>query len=314
MARIRTIKPEFWSSEQVMESRPLARLLFIGLWNFCDDGGNHPLAPRTIKALVFPGDDITTEAVSELLGELEGSGLTRSYTVDGKLYLHVNGWKHQKIEKRTFKYPKPPQLIVEDNAADDENRPTDQQEVVEQSSNGGGVVVEESSTGSRVLAPGRDVDVEGKGMDQHHSLNASEEIPVPTGAASGTFEGFDDLEDLPPEEAEPLVDSKAPVEMTLDWMPDAYLLKTYCTHFGISTDLFTKQAVAPFTAHHETEGALQTQSKWVSLLVKWVKGDLTRASNIRQFPKPQAISRHTLTESRDYKAGTKDNANGTFRL
>lgn len=63
MARIRTIKPEFWSSEQVMESRPLARLLFIGLWNFCDDGGNHPLSPRTIKALVFPGDDITTEAV-----------------------------------------------------------------------------------------------------------------------------------------------------------------------------------------------------------------------------------------------------------
>lgn len=34
MARIRTIKPEFWTSEQVMGCAPLARLLFIGLWNF----------------------------------------------------------------------------------------------------------------------------------------------------------------------------------------------------------------------------------------------------------------------------------------
>lgn len=154
MARIRTIKPEFWSSEQVMESRPLARLLFIGLWNFCDDGGNHPLSPRTIKALVFPGDDITTEAVSELLGELEGSGLTRSYTVDGKQYLHVNGWKHQKIEKKNFKYPPVPEPVVE------------------QSSNGSGAVVEESSTDRQPFDPVRDV--EGNGEDQHNTLPASE--------------------------------------------------------------------------------------------------------------------------------------------
>ena len=41
MARIRSIKPEFWTAEQVMECSPMARLLFIGMWNFCDDGGNH---------------------------------------------------------------------------------------------------------------------------------------------------------------------------------------------------------------------------------------------------------------------------------
>ncbi len=42
MARIRSIKTEFWTAEQVMECSPIARLLFIGMWNFCDDGGNHP--------------------------------------------------------------------------------------------------------------------------------------------------------------------------------------------------------------------------------------------------------------------------------
>lgn len=308
MARIRTIKPEFWSSEQVMESRPLARLLFIGLWNFCDDGGNHPLAPRTIKALVFPGDDITTEAVSELLGELEGSGLTRSYSVSGKQYLHVNGWKHQKIEKRTFKYPKPPQLIVEFEEPESEDASINQEDVVEQSSNGCGAVVEESSSDRQGLGPGRDVDVEGNGRDQHHSHSASEEVP-----GSG-FEGFDDLEDLPLEEGEPPVDPKAPVEMTLDWMPEANLLKTYCVHFGVSTDLFTKDAVAPFTAHHETTGLLQTQSKWVSLLVKWVKDDKNRASNVRPFVKREAPSRHTGFAERDYTAGLTQREDGSYAL
>lgn len=135
--------------------------------------------------------------------------------------------------------------------------------------------------------------------DQNHSLSAGEENSQ--------------AEPEPEKEPEP-VDPKAPVEMTLDWMPDANLLKTYCVHFGVSADLFTKEAVAPFTAHHETTGLLQVQSKWVSLLVRWVKDDKNRASNVRQFPKPLTISRHTLTDSRDYKAGTKENANGTFSL
>lgn len=297
MARIRTIKPEFWSSEQVMESRPLARLLFIGLWNFCDDGGNHPLAPRTIKALVFPGDDITTEAVSELLGELEGSGLTRSYTAEGRQYLHVNGWKHQKIEKKNFKYP-----------------PLTEQ-FTEESSNGSGVVVEESSTDLPPVDPVRDVDVdvdlEGNGTDQHHSLNASEEIhhveieQNPTSAKNALVQL--DLEPTP----EP-VDPKAPVEMTLDWMPDANLLKTYCLHYGVSTDLFTKEAVAPFTAHHETAGSLSTQAKWVSLLVKWVKNDQSRASNVRPFVKRETQSRHTGFADRDYTAGLIPREDGTY--
>eukprot|EP01132_Coremiostelium_polycephalum_P020834 gene20834-24757_t len=145
-------------------------------------------------------------------------------------------------------------------------------------------------------------------QDQHHSLNAGEEIPC-----SG-FEGFDDLEDLPPEEGEPPVDPKAPVEMTLDWMPDANLLKTYCVHFGVSTDLFTKDAVAPFTAHHETTGLLQTQSKWVSLLVKWVKDDKNRASNVRPFVRRETPSRHTGFAERDYTAGLIQREDGTYAL
>lgn len=157
MARIRTVKPEFWSSEQVMSCRPMARLLFIGIWNFCDDGGNHPLAPRTIKALIFPGDDISSDEVAQLLLELMDNDLLQTYVVDGKTYIHVRGWKHQKIEKKNFKYPEFPG------------------QVDDQLSNGSGAVVEESSNGRRPVDPGRDVDVdvelEGKG-EEHVDADA----------------------------------------------------------------------------------------------------------------------------------------------
>ena len=39
MARIRTVKPDIWTDEKFVELSPLARLLFIGLWNFADDEG-----------------------------------------------------------------------------------------------------------------------------------------------------------------------------------------------------------------------------------------------------------------------------------
>lgn len=108
MARIRSIKPEFWTSEQVMECSPNARLLFIGLWNFCDDAGRHPLAVKQIKALVFPSDDFTADDVSRMLDELSTNDLIQRYTVDGKGYFQVTGWQHQKIDRpQSPKYPGP---------------------------------------------------------------------------------------------------------------------------------------------------------------------------------------------------------------
>lgn len=108
MARIRSIKPEFWTSEQVMECSTNARLLFIGLWNFCDDHGRHPSSPKQIKALVFPADDFSSDDVRRLLDELASNGLISFYAVDGKDYFQVTGWQHQKIDRpQSPKYPGP---------------------------------------------------------------------------------------------------------------------------------------------------------------------------------------------------------------
>jgi len=106
MSRIRTIKPEFWTSEQVVECSPTARLLFIGLWNFVDDGGNIVASPKAIKMKVFPGDDFSVAYVEGLISELLSNRLLVSYRVGQTVYWNVTGWKHQKIEKPSFKHPK----------------------------------------------------------------------------------------------------------------------------------------------------------------------------------------------------------------
>ena len=108
MARIRTIKPEFWTSEQVMECSTSARLLFIGLWNFCDDAGRMVLSCKRIKAQIFPSDEINGDAVRRMIDELSTTGLINIYLVDGKEYLQVTGWHHQKIDRpRTSELPAP---------------------------------------------------------------------------------------------------------------------------------------------------------------------------------------------------------------
>lgn len=109
MPRIRTVKPEFWTSEQVMECSTNARLLFIGLWNFCDDAGRHPLSAKTVKAEIFPSDDFTASDVLGMIQELATNDLVLLYRVEGKDYIQVTGWHHQRIDKaQKAKYPRPP--------------------------------------------------------------------------------------------------------------------------------------------------------------------------------------------------------------
>lgn len=106
MARIRSIKPEFWSSEDVVSVSRDARLLFIGLWNFADDSGNGPGSPRSVKIKVFPADDISYETINQWLHELHNQGLIQLYEVENAVYYHVTGWEHQRIDKpQRAKYP-----------------------------------------------------------------------------------------------------------------------------------------------------------------------------------------------------------------
>ncbi len=103
MSRIRTTKPEFWTNDQVMDCSIEARLLFIGMWNFCDDSGVHRDSMGRLKAEIFPLDDID---VTPMVEELIAVDLVARYEVRGKGYLKVTGWDaHQFIRKPTYRYP-----------------------------------------------------------------------------------------------------------------------------------------------------------------------------------------------------------------
>lgn len=100
MARIRTIKPEFWTDDSITECSLSARLLFIGTWNFADDAGNLDRSAKQIKSRVFPVDSIDCEP---LVQELIAHGLVSEYSAEGKKYLHIHGFrKHQLINRPSF--------------------------------------------------------------------------------------------------------------------------------------------------------------------------------------------------------------------
>ena len=67
MARIRTIKPEFFTSEDIVNLSPLARLLYIALWCEADREGRLSWKPKTFKMRYFPGDSLNIEKLCEEL-------------------------------------------------------------------------------------------------------------------------------------------------------------------------------------------------------------------------------------------------------
>lgn|GEM_PF-2272199 len=97
MARIRSIKPDFWTDDTLTECSLSARLLFIGTWNFADDYGNLDRSAKQIKARVFPVDNIDCEP---LIQELLAHELLIEYSVNDRKYLHIPGFtKHQLINR-----------------------------------------------------------------------------------------------------------------------------------------------------------------------------------------------------------------------
>lgn len=95
MARIRNIKPDFWTDEKLVELDPWERLLFIGIWNFVDDEGYMPYSPKRIKMQVFPGDSLE---ISRGLQNLISIGSLTLYDSEAGQILKVTNWsKHQKV-------------------------------------------------------------------------------------------------------------------------------------------------------------------------------------------------------------------------
>jgi PAS domain-containing protein len=103
--RIRSIKPEFWRSDDIASLDWETRLLFIGLWSYVDDNGVGIDRLASIAADLFSGDlerdpPETFARVSRGLQTLSEAGRITRYTVENKAYLEITNWsKHQRIDK-----------------------------------------------------------------------------------------------------------------------------------------------------------------------------------------------------------------------
>ena len=116
--RIRSVKPEFWTSEDVAALDWHTRLLFLGLWSYVDDNGVGRDNELLIVAAIFPLDD-PREALARVSGGLlklaEGNLVMRYRGEDEKNYLCVTGWRHQRIDHPNQpRYPLPPGVTSED--------------------------------------------------------------------------------------------------------------------------------------------------------------------------------------------------------
>lgn len=102
MARIRTIKPDFFRHEELYEAEkssglPL-RIAFAGLWTVADREGRFRWKPSQIKLDVLPFDSIDMTAV---LDQLREHGFIQKYSVLDEEYGLIPSFKiHQVINSR----------------------------------------------------------------------------------------------------------------------------------------------------------------------------------------------------------------------
>lgn len=114
MARIRSIKPEFFTSPDVAALTMFERVLFIGLWTHADDDGRCSADARLIRAALFAlDDDVTVQQVADGVDRLFRRGQVVLYEASGnspeaspaRQYLAIKHWDHQKIS-----HPSPSKL------------------------------------------------------------------------------------------------------------------------------------------------------------------------------------------------------------
>ena len=100
MARIRTVKPEFWGDEKLAPLSPVTRLVFLGLISMADDRGRLTDNQKRIDAFIFPE---TSETSRGSIGELAAIGrIRRGITGSGQRIIEITNWRHQKIEKPNY--------------------------------------------------------------------------------------------------------------------------------------------------------------------------------------------------------------------
>ncbi len=131
MARIRTVKPEFFRNIKLFkaeqESGLPMRLAFSGLWVACDRSGRFKWSPEELKLDVLPFDDVD---FSRVLHALVTRGYVVKYRVNDDVFGCIPSWdRHQVINNREKESDIPDvstgQVLTEDDDASSTRDPRD---------------------------------------------------------------------------------------------------------------------------------------------------------------------------------------------
>jgi hypothetical protein len=95
MARIRSIKPEYWLDAEILKISDAAALCFIGLWNIADDEGKVLWDYRAISAQL--GGRWSATTVQKLCKKL--ATVARLRCDSTATWFQVVNWQHQKIDR-----------------------------------------------------------------------------------------------------------------------------------------------------------------------------------------------------------------------
>src|SRR5438128_2583188 len=113
MPRIRAIKHEYFTNDQLAQASSDARLLGIGLTTLADREGRLEDRPLRIRAQIFPYHQLDCNA---LLTELENAQFIHRYVVENLHYIQVlNFQRHQKPHptERPSTIPSPVDISVQ---------------------------------------------------------------------------------------------------------------------------------------------------------------------------------------------------------
>lgn len=247
MPRIRSVKPEFWTDEDLADLRRDARLLYVGLWNFADEHGRLRGDPRYIKGQIFPyDDDLTPEAIDSLLEELSGAGKVRRYRVAGRSYLFLpNLASHQRLEAEKV----PSRLPGLDEAEPDADEPKPSSPA--------------ATDGAHESAPGADSSSLLYGTGSMGQGAGSREV---TRAGAGA-----DARERP-------APAQAPRPDGLTTIPDDFALTDAMRRTAASTfpQLDVDFETAQFISHYRSTGA--RRRNWPEQWTKWMRDSAKRLS------------------------------------
>lgn len=113
MARIRTVKPEFWIDEKIGRLKRDVRLLFIGLWNLADDQGVIKSNAAYIKGQLFSyDDDLRGDTVNVWLASLVKARMLVPFTFDGEGYYVIRTFSEHQLINRPSKAKFPEELLL----------------------------------------------------------------------------------------------------------------------------------------------------------------------------------------------------------